>query len=61
MFQLLKDYTTYKYTAVGKGTTSRLWKEVSHETEIYQVLWRAQGSAIDEGRLFTLYISQSQH
>ena len=26
--------TAYGYTVVGKGTTSRLWKEVSHEAEI---------------------------
>ena len=38
--------TAYGYTVVGKGTTSRLWKEVSHEAEIYQVLRRAQGSAV---------------
>ena len=38
--------TAYRYTVVGKGTTSQLWKEVSHETEIYKVLQRAQGSAV---------------
>ncbi|KAF4251477.1 hypothetical protein CNMCM8980_006750 [Aspergillus fumigatiaffinis] len=37
---------TYGYTVVGKGTTSRLWKEVSREAEIYHVLQRAQGSAV---------------
>lgn len=37
---------TYGYTIVGKGTTSRLWKEVSREAEIYHVLQRAQGSAV---------------
>lgn len=36
----------YGYTVVRKGTTSQLWKEVSHEAEIYQVLKRAQGSAV---------------
>lgn len=37
---------TFGYTVVGKGTTSRLWKEVSRETEVYRVLQRAQGSAV---------------
>lgn len=37
---------TYGYTVVGKGTTSRLWKEVSREAEIYRVLQRAQGLAV---------------
>ena len=37
---------TYGYTIVGKGTTSRLWKEVLREAEIYRVLQRAQGSAV---------------
>lgn len=36
---------TFGYTLVGKGTTSRLWKEVSREAEVYHVLQRAQGSA----------------
>ncbi|KAL4801325.1 hypothetical protein ASPSYDRAFT_165259 [Aspergillus sydowii CBS 593.65] len=36
----------YGYTIIGKGTTSRLWKEVSREAEIYRVLQRAQGSAV---------------
>nr|KMM64572.1 hypothetical protein CPAG_00924 [Coccidioides posadasii RMSCC 3488] len=36
----------YGYTVVGKGTTSRLWKEVSQEAEIYHVLQRVQGSAV---------------
>jgi hypothetical protein len=36
----------YGYTVVGKGTTSRLWKEVSRETEIYQVLQKEQGSTV---------------
>ncbi|GKZ39089.1 hypothetical protein AbraIFM66950_011847 [Aspergillus brasiliensis] len=38
--------TAYGYTMVGKGTTSRLWKEVSREIEVYRVLWQAQGSAV---------------
>ncbi|KAH1593408.1 hypothetical protein KXX34_003069 [Aspergillus fumigatus] len=29
---------TYGYTIVGKGMTSRLWKEVSREADIYHVL-----------------------
>ncbi|QKX63175.1 uncharacterized protein TRUGW13939_10344 [Talaromyces rugulosus] len=37
---------TYGYTVVGKGTTSKLWKEVSSESEIYQVLQKVQGSAV---------------
>ncbi|KAL4759745.1 uncharacterized protein BDW70DRAFT_151458 [Aspergillus foveolatus] len=37
---------TFGYTIVGKGTTSRLWKEVSREAEVYHVLQRAQGSAV---------------
>ncbi|PGH32001.1 hypothetical protein GX50_05195 [[Emmonsia] crescens] len=36
----------YGYTLVGKGTTSGLWKYVSREAEIYQVLQKAQGSAV---------------
>ena len=36
---------SYGYTVVGKGTTSRLWKEVSREAEIYHILQRVQGSA----------------
>ncbi|KZF24821.1 hypothetical protein L228DRAFT_243546 [Xylona heveae TC161] len=36
----------YGYTIIGKGTTSRLWKEVSREAEVYQVLRKAQGSAV---------------
>ena len=38
--------TTYGYTVVGKGTTSRLWKEVSREAQVYQILRKAQGSAV---------------
>ncbi|KAE8154478.1 hypothetical protein BDV25DRAFT_147743 [Aspergillus avenaceus] len=37
---------TFGYTVVGKGTTSRLWNEVSREAEVYRVLQRAQGSAV---------------
>ncbi|CAG7948734.1 unnamed protein product [Penicillium salamii] len=37
---------TFGYTVVGKGTTSRLWGEVSPEVDIYRVLLRAQGSAV---------------
>jgi hypothetical protein len=36
----------FGYTVVGKGTTSRLWGEVSREADVYQVLKRAQGSAV---------------
>ncbi|EDN04532.1 conserved hypothetical protein [Histoplasma mississippiense (nom. inval.)] len=36
----------YGYTLVGKGTTAGLWKVVSREAEIYQVLQKAQGSAV---------------
>ncbi|PLN79387.1 hypothetical protein BDW42DRAFT_128093 [Aspergillus taichungensis] len=38
--------STYGYTVVGKGTTLRRWKEVSHEAEIYRVLRRVQASAV---------------
>lgn len=38
--------TTYGYTVVGKGTTSELWKDVSHKAQVYQVLRKAQGSAV---------------
>ncbi|KAL4736691.1 hypothetical protein BDV11DRAFT_207429 [Aspergillus similis] len=34
------------YTVIGKGTTSRLWKEVSREAQVYQLLQKAQGSAV---------------
>ncbi|KAJ5111900.1 hypothetical protein NUU61_001530 [Penicillium alfredii] len=37
---------TFGYTVVGKGTTSRLWGDVSREADIYRVLQRAQGSAV---------------
>ncbi|PLN77563.1 hypothetical protein BDW42DRAFT_176664 [Aspergillus taichungensis] len=36
----------FGYTVVGKGTTSRLWGEVSREADIYRILKRAQGSAV---------------
>ncbi|KAK9368215.1 hypothetical protein V1509DRAFT_624596 [Lipomyces kononenkoae] len=36
----------YGYTVVGKGTTSRLWSEVSREADVYRVLKKAQGSAV---------------
>ncbi|KAI3124175.1 hypothetical protein CBS147326_8404 [Penicillium roqueforti] len=36
----------YGYTIIGKGTTSRLWKVVSREAEIYRILQRAQGSSV---------------
>lgn len=36
----------YGYTVVGKGTTDRLWKEVSNEAVIYRILRKAQGSAV---------------
>ncbi|KAJ5267404.1 hypothetical protein N7478_010212 [Penicillium angulare] len=36
----------YGYTVIGKGTTSGLWKEVSREAQVYQILRRAQGSAV---------------
>lgn len=38
--------TTYGYTVVGKGTTSGLWRAVSREANVYQILRRAQGSAV---------------
>ncbi|CAG8945137.1 unnamed protein product [Penicillium salamii] len=37
---------TFGYTVVGKGTTSKLWGEVSPEADIYRILQRAQGSAV---------------
>ncbi|KAL4945863.1 hypothetical protein BDV06DRAFT_183947 [Aspergillus oleicola] len=37
---------TYGYTVIGKGTTSGLWKEVSREAQVYQLLRKAQGSAV---------------
>ncbi|OQD75326.1 hypothetical protein PENDEC_c007G03677 [Penicillium decumbens] len=39
-------FATYGYTVVGKGTTSRLWEEVSREAQVYQILRKAQGSAV---------------
>ncbi|KAJ6021258.1 hypothetical protein N7540_006762 [Penicillium herquei] len=36
----------YGYTVIGKGTTSGLWKEVSREAQVYQVLRKAQASAV---------------
>ena len=37
---------TYGYSVIGKGTTSGLWKEVSREAQVYQLLRKAQGSAV---------------
>ncbi|KAL4935425.1 hypothetical protein BDV06DRAFT_207054 [Aspergillus oleicola] len=37
---------TYGYTVIGKGTTSGLWEEVSREAPVYQLLRRAQASAV---------------
>ncbi|CAG8241623.1 unnamed protein product [Penicillium olsonii] len=37
---------TFGYTVIGKGTTSKLWGEVSPEADIYRVLQRVQGSAV---------------
>jgi hypothetical protein len=36
----------YGYVVVGKGTTSGLWKEVSREAQVYQILQKAQASAV---------------
>jgi hypothetical protein len=36
----------YGYTLTGKGTTDKLWKEVSREAEVYQVLRKVQGLAV---------------
>ena len=36
----------YGYTVVGKGTTSYLWNKVLREAQVYQVLRKAQGSAV---------------
>jgi serine/threonine protein kinase len=36
----------YGYTVIGKGTTSGLWEKVSREAEVYQMLLKAQGSAV---------------
>ncbi|KAJ5392238.1 hypothetical protein N7509_007728 [Penicillium cosmopolitanum] len=38
--------TIYGYTVLGKGTTAGLWKEVSREAQVYQILRKAQGSAV---------------
>ncbi|THC87223.1 hypothetical protein EYZ11_013331 [Aspergillus tanneri] len=35
--------TAYGYTVVGKGTTSRLWNEVSREAEVYRILGEHRG------------------
>lgn len=36
----------YGYTVIGKGTTSGLWKDISREAQVYQILRKAQGSAM---------------
>jgi hypothetical protein len=36
----------YGYIVIGKGTTSELWEEVSREAQVYQVLRKAQASAV---------------
>ncbi|KAG0152947.1 hypothetical protein PDIDSM_1906 [Penicillium digitatum] len=43
-FKLICD--KYGYVVVGKGTTSGHWKEVSREAQVYQVLRKAQASAV---------------
>ncbi|CDM35111.1 unnamed protein product [Penicillium roqueforti FM164] len=40
----------YGYTVIGKGTTSGLWKEVSREAQVYQILRKAQSANIDKSR-----------
>ena len=35
--------TGYGYTVIGKGTTSGLWREVSREALVYQILRKAKG------------------
>ncbi|KAL4924650.1 uncharacterized protein BDV17DRAFT_208325 [Aspergillus undulatus] len=37
---------TYGYTVIGKGTTSGLWEDVSREAQVYQLLRKAQASAV---------------
>ncbi|KAJ5335850.1 uncharacterized protein N7506_005786 [Penicillium brevicompactum] len=37
---------TYGYVVIGKGTTSGLWKEVSREAQVYEILRKAQASAV---------------
>ncbi|KAL2846713.1 hypothetical protein BJY01DRAFT_234511 [Aspergillus pseudoustus] len=37
---------TYRYTIISKATTSRRWKEVSQEADVYHILQRAQGLVI---------------
>ncbi|KAJ6037375.1 hypothetical protein N7540_001654 [Penicillium herquei] len=39
-------YLDYGYTVIGKGTTSDLWDHVSREVQVYQILRKAQGSAV---------------
>jgi hypothetical protein len=36
----------FGYTILGKGTTSRLWKELSREAEVHRILQCVQGSAV---------------
>ena len=38
--------TKHGYTVIGKGTTPGLWKEVSREAQVYQILRKAQASAV---------------
>ncbi|KAJ5630105.1 hypothetical protein N7528_003762 [Penicillium herquei] len=39
-------YLEYGYTVIGKGTISGLWDRVSREVQVYQILRKAQGSAV---------------
>ncbi|KAJ5719006.1 hypothetical protein N7493_007461 [Penicillium malachiteum] len=39
-------YLEYGYTVIGKGTISDLWDRVSREVQVYQILRKAQGSAV---------------
>lgn len=52
----------YSYAVIGKGTTSGLWKDVSCEAQVYQILRKTQGSAmpiflgtIDLTKIYFLY------
>ncbi|KAJ5697181.1 hypothetical protein N7488_010865 [Penicillium malachiteum] len=53
-------YLEYGYTVIGKGTISGLWNRVSREVQVYQILRKAQGSAVPVF-LGTIDLSKTYH
>ncbi|KAJ5718899.1 uncharacterized protein N7483_009981 [Penicillium malachiteum] len=58
--QFILTYLEYGYTVIGKGTTSDLWDRVSREVQVYQILRKAQGSAVPVS-LGTIDLAKTYH